>query len=164
MAFTHIFVLVIFAFAVDALKWRNCDKSSPVEFSAIHLSPHPLRLRAGEKVTFGGKVAVSGALGTQYTINVTPYKSAGWFGWIPLPCPEQCTLDIGCDQLVGLLEAVQCPLKQGVYAIEKQTLALPDLPIPSFLKSGKYKIRGDVRDRGSNKRVSCLEVEVEIRS
>ncbi|KAL9986892.1 hypothetical protein ACROYT_G001101 [Oculina patagonica] len=164
MAFTHIFVLVIFAFAADALEWRNCGGSSPVKINEIHLSPQPLMLRAGEKVTFSGKFTVSGAAGTQYTIDVTPYKAGWWGTWIRIPCFGQCTHNIGCDQLVGLLEGAQCPLKRGVYEVKKQTHALPDVPIPSFLSNGKYKLKGVLIERRSNTRISCLEVEVEIRS
>ena len=33
-----------------------------------------------------------------------------------------------------------------------------------FIFQGKYKIRGDLRDKGNNKSISCVEVKVEITS
>ncbi len=48
--------------------------------------------------------------------------------------------DITCDQLVGLLEGAQCPLKHGKYVVKQQTHVLPDVPIPSFLKNVSYVI------------------------
>ena len=33
-----------------------------------------------------------------------------------------------------------------------------------FIFQGKYKIRGDLRDKANNKRISCVEAKVEITS
>jgi len=42
--------------------------------------------------------------------------------------------------------------------VKRETLPWSDVPL--FLSSGKYKMRADLRDR--NKRVACLEADVEI--
>lgn len=52
----------------------------------VTLSPHPLPLRKGAKVTFGGKVVVTGDAGTNYKINVNLKRHLGWFGWTTVPC------------------------------------------------------------------------------
>ena len=36
--------------------------------------------------------------------------------------------------------------------------------VNSSFFQGKYKIKADLRDKGNNRRISCLEAEVEIRS
>lgn len=57
-----------------------------------------------------------------------------------LLCPFS-THNIGCDQLVGLLEGAQCPLKHGAYVVKQQTHNLPNVPIPSFLSNVSYVIK-----------------------
>lgn len=164
MAFKQIFVLVIFAFAVDALKWENCDGSSPVNINEIQLKPTPVVVKPGAEVTFGGRFTVAGAAGTHYELDVTLWKSGWWGTWIRVFCFGHCNRDIGCADLVKLLEGAQCPLQNGEYVVKTQTHKLPDVSVPSFIKNGKYKIKADLRDKGNNRRISCLEAEVEIRS
>ncbi|XP_078356490.1 uncharacterized protein LOC144641346, partial [Oculina patagonica] len=81
MAFRQIFALVIFAFAVDALDLKNCDESSPIKIHKINLSPHPLRLKKGEKATLSGEFAVAGAAGKDYKLQLKVQKKIGWFGY-----------------------------------------------------------------------------------
>lgn len=45
------------------------------------------------------------------------------------------TRDIGCDQMVKLLEGAQCPLRNGEYVVKHQTHKLPNVSIPSFIKN-----------------------------
>ncbi|XP_073232617.1 ganglioside GM2 activator-like [Porites lutea] len=163
MVFTRAFLLVIVAFSVDALKWSNCDGSSPIQIKDISLSPHPVILRKGAKVTFSGKFKVESAVGINYKIDVT-LKREGWWGiWIPIPCFGKCTHDIGCNQLISLLEGERCPLRSPKeYIVRKQEHVLPDVNIPSFLTSGTYKVQADLRDKASNKRISCVEAVVTI--
>ncbi|KAJ7365939.1 GM2 ganglioside activator [Desmophyllum pertusum] len=123
MAFAQIFVLVILAFAVDALKWSNCGGSSP------------------------------------------PRKVLWWYASIPcIKNVGSCKYDIGCDKMKELLEGAQCPLLKKAYTVKQQTVTLPDISIPSFLTNGYYKITGDLREKGSNRRIACLEAELKITS
>jgi len=121
-------------------------------------------VKAGAEVTFSGRFTVAGAAGTRYELDVTLWRSGWWGTWIRVPCFGQCNRDIGCDEMVKLLEGAQCPLKNGEYVVKHQTHKLPNVSIPSFIKNGKYKIKADLRDKGNNRRVSCLEAEVELRS
>jgi len=165
MSLTQVFFFVVLAFAVDALKWKNCDGSSPVQIKEIKLSPHPVTLRKGAKVTASGKFRVSGAAGTQYKLHLKLERYVGWW-WNTIPCSwyKQCEHNVGCDQLIGLLEGEQCPLQPKDYIVKQQSVVLPDISLPSFLTNGWYRIRGDLRDRANNKRISCVQAEVEIRS
>ena len=46
------------------------------------------------------------------------------------------THDIGCNQLITLLEGERCPLRSPkVYIVRKQEHVLPDVNLPSFLTS-----------------------------
>ncbi|KAJ7365940.1 Ganglioside GM2 activator [Desmophyllum pertusum] len=164
MGFAQIFVLVILAFAVDALTWKNCDGSFPVKITEIKLSPDPLVLRKGARVTFGGKFKVAGDAGTQYKLHLSLKKKV-WV-WVPLPCIRNvgsCTYDIGCDKMKDLLVGAQCPLPIKAYTVNQREKILTDISVPSFLSSGTYKIKADLIEKGSTRRIACLEAELEIR-
>lgn len=45
------------------------------------------------------------------------------------------TRDIGCDQMVKLLEGAQCPLRNGEYVVKHQTHKLPNVSILSFIQN-----------------------------
>lgn len=60
------------------------DGSFPVKITEIKLSPDPLVLRKGARVTFGGKFKVAGDAGTQYKLHLSLKKKV-WV-WVPLPC------------------------------------------------------------------------------
>ena len=69
---------------VSGFAWT--DGSSPVQIKDISLSPHPVILRKGAKVTFSGMFKVESAVGMNYKIDVK-LKRQGWWGtWIPIPC------------------------------------------------------------------------------
>ncbi|KAJ7365785.1 ML domain [Desmophyllum pertusum] len=166
MAFTQIFALVILAFAVDALDWKNCDEISPGKFTEITLSPDPVKLRKGERVRFGGKFTVTGEAGTEYKLHIKLQKKV-WFTWVTIPCRSNfgsCTYDIGCNQMKDVLEGAQCPLENGQYIVKERTVTLPDVSIPSWIKNGKYFLRVDLSETGNKRRIACLEATLGVRS
>jgi len=71
---------LIFSFA-----YSITDGSSPVQIKEIRLSPHPVTLRKGAKVTASGKFRVSGAAGTQYKLHLKLERYVGWW-WNTIPC------------------------------------------------------------------------------
>ncbi|XP_068691902.1 ganglioside GM2 activator-like isoform X2 [Montipora foliosa] len=161
MAFAQIFVALILAFAVDALEWKNCDRRAPVQIQEINLSPEPVILKKGSRITLSGKFRVYGDVGEKYQINLTIKKSAFW-GWLRVPCFGKCTRNVDCSQLINLLEGEKCPLSPKQYVVNERTVVLPDLKLPSFITKGTYKIKADVKDREKNRKISCLEVTVKV--
>ena len=69
---------------VSGFPWT--DGSSPVQIKDINLSPHPVILRKGAKVTFGGEFNVESAVGMNYKIDVNLKKKGWWGTWLPIPC------------------------------------------------------------------------------
>ncbi|XP_020624855.1 uncharacterized protein LOC110062329 [Orbicella faveolata] len=152
MAFKLILVLSIFAsFAVDALDWKNCDDTSPVRIADVRLPSRPLRLEKSSKTAS----RVARAAGSRYKIGVTFWKDGR-----QLPCLKRCTRNVGCAEIKKFFKGAQCPMKHGSYVAIVKREILPWSDVPLFMKSGKYKMRADLRDR--NKRVACLEADVEI--
>ncbi|KAL9986888.1 hypothetical protein ACROYT_G001097 [Oculina patagonica] len=155
MAFKYIFALVILAFVVDAMKWRNCDQQSSMRINQVSMSPQSSRMGGGRKVTLGGKFSVAGATGTHYKLHLTLKRRSEETGrWVRVPCFGMCDHEVKCDDLAKTLEGAQCPLKPGTY------MGTQTFDLPYFLKSsqGQYQVTGELRDKRDNKRIACLQM------
>ncbi|CAH3038941.1 unnamed protein product, partial [Pocillopora meandrina] len=135
MAIKKIFIFMALAFAVDAFKWKHCEDNLPLRVDSLSLSPHPLRLRKGQRVTLGGKFRVGENAGTNYKVDALVWKKLPIIGWAKVPCFGMCTHSIRCEKLVDFLKGAKCPLAPGSYEVKQQTHSMPDIPIPSFLKN-----------------------------
>ena len=62
------------------------EDNLPLRVDSLSLSPHPLRLRKGQKVTLGGKFHVGEKVGTKYKIDATVWKKVPVIGWFQVPC------------------------------------------------------------------------------
>ncbi|KAL9986889.1 hypothetical protein ACROYT_G001098 [Oculina patagonica] len=142
MVFRHIFVLVIFAFAVDALRVNNCKGKMPVKIEFINTSP----LRAGARANFNGRFTVSGATGTNFRLFVTLKR--GGQNW-------RSQTNLSCRKLVQ----GGCPPGRGTYNAKNQRVLLP-----AFLPGGSYQVDAVLRERGSNRKIACGNFRVNIQA
>ncbi|XP_078364264.1 uncharacterized protein LOC144648627 [Oculina patagonica] len=143
MAFKLIFALLMFTFAVEALRVRNCGKT-PVRINFINSSP----LRAGRTVNFNGRFRVLWATGTRFRLFVT-LRRGRRVVW-------RSQRNVGCRQLVK----GRCPPGRGTYNAKNQRVVLP-----AFLPGGTYQVTGDLRDaRNIRRRIACANFQVFIRA
>ncbi|XP_032218073.1 uncharacterized protein LOC116601415 [Nematostella vectensis] len=163
MMLKQICVLVAFCvFSAKALKWKNCDSSAPVQIKVVSVSPEPISLEKGKQITFSGNFVVNKVTGNSYHLEISRLYRKGWLWWTPVPCFGLCpSIDLTCKELstINPAQKEQCPLPVQAHSIPKQTITLPSIPIPSFLTSGTWSARFDLKDNVDKSRVACVDVE-----
>ncbi|XP_048579150.1 uncharacterized protein LOC125560862 [Nematostella vectensis] len=126
----ELMVLALFVLSANAFSWKNCGSNNVVKFLDVRVSPNPIRLTKGSRITFSGRIGVYGNAGVRYKINVKLQKKA-WFR-ITVPCSGNfgsCTYNLDCQKLVGLHPDgnKQCPLQQGEHSLASQTLTVSSI-------------------------------------
>ncbi|KAK3710410.1 hypothetical protein QZH41_012336 [Actinostola sp. cb2023] len=129
------------------------DPNAPAQIRQVNLSPTPVVLREGQKITISGSASVQGVVGVNYKIKLNIQKKA-WF-WVKIPCISKvgsCTYSgITCQKIwQELNQPAQCPLKTGIHALPRQTITIPAVNLPSFLTSVSIY---SVRLSASNRRI-----------
>ena len=57
-----------------------------MQIQEIKLSPEPVILKKGSRITLSGKFRVYGDVGEKYQINLTIKKKSLWGSFWPVPC------------------------------------------------------------------------------
>ena len=56
-----------------------------MQVKEFNLSPDPISLKAGTKISYSAKFEVSQHTSVKYKVQLKVQKKAGWF-WITIPC------------------------------------------------------------------------------
>ncbi|XP_031574138.1 ganglioside GM2 activator-like [Actinia tenebrosa] len=164
------FLLVVCIFAVDAFSWKNCDRGAPVQVKKVTLSPTPVRLYEGAKITFGGSAEIKGNAGVNYKVELSIKRKAG--SWVPIWVPIPCISNVGSCTYTGLScskiwkklnKPAQCPVPAGSHNLPTTTITLPKVDLPSFLTSGTYWARAKLINTDNRRVMACVEIDIKIR-
>ncbi|CAH1276964.1 GM2A [Branchiostoma lanceolatum] len=154
---TALFVAMVMVFtpASESHSFSDCGGSAiKVDFGSIRL-PDPIVLRAGRQESIGVKASLKKDL---------PDRLKILWGYVTVPCVNElgsCTYDIACNTPIVSQLGIKCPVKAGDHNLNK-VITIPNISIPSFLASGQYKLRAEVRSYYSGEMLGCGQAQLAI--
>ncbi|XP_035685463.1 ganglioside GM2 activator-like [Branchiostoma floridae] len=155
--------MVMVATPATGHSFSDCGGSAiKVELGSIRL-PDPIVLRAGRQESIGGKASLKKDLPDRLKVKLKVEKKILW-GYVTVPCVNElgsCTYDIACNNPIVTQLGIKCPVKAGDHCLNK-VITIPNISIPSFLASGQYKMRMEVRSYYSGEMLGCGQAQLAI--
>merc|ERR1712212_544756 len=129
--------------------FSDCGGSAiKVDFGSIRL-PDPIVLRAGRQESIGVKASLKKDLPDRLKVKLKVEKKILW-GY-----------DTACNTPIVSQLGIKCPVKAGDHNLNK-VITIPNISIPSFLASGQYKLRAEVRSYYSGEMLGCGQAQLAI--
>lgn len=161
---------------IQGFSWSQCDDlPHPGKIESLSISPDPISITGD--VTVAVVCSTSILLDSPLTLALTIEKKILDI-WVKIPCLNNigsCTYD-ACETLEQLFPVGQtcpeplhtygipchCPFKAGTYSLPSSTFSIPDVPLPSWLEEGDYRVKGVLSN--ANGEVGCANIELSLKS
>ncbi|XP_069460607.1 ganglioside GM2 activator-like [Ambystoma mexicanum] len=159
---------------VRGFSWSTCDDlPHPVTIESLSISPDPIHIPGD--VTVAVVISTSIDLERPLMLNLTLEKK--FLGaWIKIPCLDNlgsCTYD-ACDLLDTWFPVGQpcpeplltygipchCPFIVGTSSLPSSVFYIPAIPLPSWLESGTYRVKGILSNAQGE--VGCVHIHVTL--
>ncbi|XP_069510105.1 ganglioside GM2 activator [Ambystoma mexicanum] len=161
---------------VSEFSWSKCDDlPHPGNIKSLSVNPDPIPVPGDVNVA----VVASTSIDLESPLTLTLALEKLFLGaWIKVPCVDNlgsCTYDV-CDTLDKLFPVGQqcpeplhtygipchCPFKAGTYSVPSSAFYIPDVPLPSWLESGTYRVKGTLSNAQGE--VGCANIQLSLTS